>query len=169
MTSTSEWLPEPTIRRRLWELAKFKRTDVKLGLSVRQLIDNLVTAHIKNWYGDKIQVDSEGNRLVEGTPVLRRICRLKPDIWLAGNSVEAPAEEARRRRGPQPGTVDRYGDADHALFPEMERLIALPQYGSAYAAALHLASEGKVEGAGTEASRARRLLAAYKKKLAETR
>ena len=109
MTSTSEWLPEPTIRRRLWELAKFKRTDVKLGLSVRQLIDNLVTAHIKNWYGDKIQVDSEGNRLVEWTPVLRRICRLKPDIWLAGNSVEAPAEEARRRRGPQPGTV-------HVLF-----------------------------------------------------
>jgi hypothetical protein len=75
-----------------------------------------------------------------------------------------PGKQGNRRRGPARGTVDRYGESDRALFPDMKRLIQ--QHGSANAAARHLAFEEKISGKGTEENRARRLARRY---LAETR
>jgi hypothetical protein len=115
LTSTPEWLPETTIRRRLWSLAKFKRSDFKIGLSVRQLIDYLVTAHIKNWYGDKIQVDSKGVQIFEWTSALEFVSRLQPNIW-PGEPVKAPAPDdttrtqhagSKRKRGTKPLVRER--------------------------------------------------------------
>jgi hypothetical protein len=65
-------------------------------------------------------------------------------------------EGKRGRRGPAPGTVDRYREADQALYPELERIIR-GHHKSAYAAALELAEANKVKGAGTTNSRAKRL------------
>jgi hypothetical protein len=62
----------------------------------------------------------------------------------------------RTRRGPQRGTVDRFGEADRVLFPEMNRLVD-EDHKSVHAAALELASAGKIKGVGTEKSRAQRL------------
>ena len=62
----------------------------------------------------------------------------------------------RSRKGPAPGTVDRYGDSDRTLFPEIE-CIMRDGHKSVHAAALELASAGKVQGSGTPESRAKRL------------
>jgi hypothetical protein len=77
-------------------------------------------------------------------------------------SGSAPPPQ-RRRKGPKPGTVDRYGEADRALYHEMKRLI--PEYGSVEGAALELARDKKVAGLGTSTpeSRARRLARRYRK------
>ena len=73
---------------------------------------------------------------------------------------EASDEDRRRRRGPEPGTLKRYRESDRELFPEIERIMRVDKV-SATAAAKNLADEGRVEGTGTLASRARRLVAAY--------
>jgi hypothetical protein len=76
-------------------------------------------------------------------------------------SPQTPSQQANRRRGPKPGTVARYDEADRALFGEVSALI--PQVGSAHAAALQLARDGKLKGNGTEESRAKRLERKYLK------
>jgi hypothetical protein len=67
----------------------------------------------------------------------------------------------RRRKGPEPGTVDRYSELDRKLYPELEQLAK--KCGSVTAAARQLAEQGKVAGTGTstEESRARRLAKRY--------
>jgi hypothetical protein len=163
VASIPEWSPETTIRRRLWSLAKFNRANIKTAVSVRQLIDNLVTAHVKNWYDDKPPLNSDGVRIVDWAPLLKNVCRLHPKIWSA-EPIEAPASEIQRRRGPMKGEVNRYEEADRALFPEMKRLMVNPQYGSVRAAALHLAAEGKIAGPSTvtETAKADRLARRYR-------
>jgi hypothetical protein len=64
------------------------------------------------------------------------------------------------RKGPVPGTIDRYGAADRALFPEMKRLIG--QGMSPTGAARELAEAGKVRGNSTD-SETRRLAKRYRK------
>jgi hypothetical protein len=63
--------------------------------------------------------------------------------------------------------VDRYGEPDRALFPEVERIMQEDRV-TAYAAARKLASgdvEGKrVAGPGTLESRAKRLASSYLKR-----
>jgi hypothetical protein len=66
------------------------------------------------------------------------------------------------RRGPKPGTLNRYVDSDRALFPEMQRLMRDHQL-SATAAARRLAEDGKVAGVGGSESRARRLVDRFNK------
>jgi hypothetical protein len=68
----------------------------------------------------------------------------------------APAVNPKKRRGPKPGTLDRYGDDDRKLFSEIERVMSQGKI-SVTAAARKLASEGRVAGTGTVESRARRL------------
>jgi hypothetical protein len=77
-------------------------------------------------------------------------------------SIEGtPIDDAQRgRRGPKPGTVDRYGEADRALFPELAEIIRANNL-SPTAAAVRLAECGKVLGAGTPLSRAKRLVKRY--------
>ncbi len=68
---------------------------------------------------------------------------------------------ASRRRGPEPGTVDRYGAKDRALFPELKALLADGL--SVTAAALRLAEEGKIAGVGASGSKAKRLADRYRR------
>ena len=67
----------------------------------------------------------------------------------------------RRRKGPAPGTVNRYEMSDRELYPELERLAK--KCGSVTAAARQLADEEKIAGTGTSTkeSRARRLASRY--------
>jgi len=72
---------------------------------------------------------------------------------------------AKARRGPAKGSIDRYGEADRALFPELEQ-IRKEHHLSLTEAALRLA-EGKIEGKtvlgyGVPLSRAKRLVKQYK-------
>jgi len=83
-----EWLPETTIRRRLWSRAKFNRTDLKLGLSVRALIPNLIAAHVKNWYDGKPPMNSECVPTIEWSELLRFVCASRPDIWPSGGTTK---------------------------------------------------------------------------------
>jgi hypothetical protein len=75
--------------------------------------------------------------------------------------VRDVAEAPRRSKGPRPGTVDRYGQSDRALYEDMKRLMD-KEHISATAAARHLAEKGKIKGGGTPESRARRLQRRYR-------
>jgi hypothetical protein len=68
---------------------------------------------------------------------------------------------SKSRRGPKPGTLDRFGQGDRALFPEVERLVG--QGLSITAATVKLAAEGKVAGSGIPESRAKRLADRYRR------
>jgi hypothetical protein len=72
----------------------------------------------------------------------------------------SPVPPPRKRKGPAPGTVDRYGTSDRALYPRLERLMRRQKM-SVTAAARQLADDGKVAGVGTPESRARRLARSY--------
>jgi hypothetical protein len=96
-----EWLPESTIRRRLRALAKFDQTDIKTGLLVYELIPKLIAAHVANWYDSKPPTNSEGIPVIEWLELLRVVRRMRPDIWPGYPD-------------PEPGTIDRYGEADRA-------------------------------------------------------
>ena len=72
-----------------------------------------------------------------------------------------PSVQPPRRRGPTPGTVDRYGQSDRALYDDMRRLMSEEQI-SATAAARQLAEKGKIKGGGTPESLARRLAGRYR-------
>jgi hypothetical protein len=75
-----------------------------------------------------------------------------------------PAEMSprpKRRRGPTPGALDRYGESDRALYSELER-ISHEEKTSITDAAQRLADSGKVSGTGTPKSRAKRLAERYR-------
>jgi hypothetical protein len=80
-----------------------------------------------------------------------------PGPW----TVVLPPGKPRRRKGPQPGTVDRYGKSDRALYGDMRRLMGDGRM-SATGAARHLAEKGKIEGGGAPESLARRLARRYR-------
>jgi hypothetical protein len=77
------------------------------------------------------------------------------------------SKRVKGRRGPEPGTLRRYEKADRALFPELKKRMA--EGSSCHRAALSLADEGSLVGAGTPASRAKRLAALFQRERAETR
>jgi hypothetical protein len=69
----------------------------------------------------------------------------------------------KRRRGPLPGTLDRYGQADRALFSELERIMGEDKV-SVSEAARRLAEKDKVvAGIGSPSSRAKRLAERYRR------
>ena len=65
------------------------------------------------------------------------------------------------RRGPAPGTVDRYGESDRGLLSEVKRIMRGGK--TVHAATLELAEAGKIEGTGTSGSRAKRLAERFRK------
>jgi hypothetical protein len=73
-----------------------------------------------------------------------------------------------KRRGPVPGSLDRYGEADRALFSEIDRMVS-EQQKSPTAAALILAEQGLVLGDGNELSKAKRLAKLYLQERRKTR
>jgi hypothetical protein len=64
-------------------------------------------------------------------------------------------------RGPKQGTTG-YQKADRSLFIDISKSIADGKR-SAYGAALILADEGKIRGAGTQESKAKRVSALYRR------
>ena len=94
----------------------------------------------------------------EPTQVVSAASRPKTKILdQQGSSQNIPTPQRRGRRGPAPGAVDRYRDADRALFSEIRRIMRR-EGKSLYAAALKLAEMDKVKGAGTTISRAKRIV-----------
>jgi hypothetical protein len=85
----------------------------------------------------------------------------RKQTWHGLSSDWTVVEWRHRRKGPVPGTVDRYGASDRKLYPELEQLAE--KCGSVTAAARELAEQGKVAGTGTSTkeSRARRLAGRY--------
>jgi hypothetical protein len=73
----------------------------------------------------------------------------------------AELQPPRRRKGPAPGTVNRYEVSDRKLYPELEQRAAPEKCGSITAAAIQMAQERKVAGTGTPNSMARRLARRY--------
>ena len=93
----------------------------------------------------------------------------QPSVTQVRNTVTQPvvvhtvSDPTRKRRyGPEPGTLNRYNDADRSLFPELERIMTEKQK-SRSAAAFELSEAGQVKGSGTPKSRATRLAALYKR------
>jgi hypothetical protein len=74
-------------------------------------------------------------------------------------SETAAAKKPRKRPGPLPGTIDRFGAADRALFPEMTELIENKNITPGEAARL-LAD--KISGRGDVESRIRRVAERYR-------
>jgi hypothetical protein len=100
--------------------------------------------------------------------------RFEPSIATSGGS-SATSEHVtsshgmrtkRGRRGPAPGTLDRFGEADRALYRELKRIVRAGK--SVNAAATELAEAGKVKGSGTDASRAKRLATRFIKERGST-
>jgi hypothetical protein len=88
-----------------------------------------------------------------------------PDVRLVTPAVSTARKP---RRGPVPGSVDRFGDSDRALFPELDHILRERRM-SVHAAALELASKGRIDGVGSETSRAKRLAGLYRKARTATR
>jgi hypothetical protein len=70
------------------------------------------------------------------------------------------AAPRRGRRGPRPGTIDRFAEADRALFPDMTTLMKQKNISPTEAAR---SLSKKIEGRGGENSRIRRLAERYRK------
>jgi hypothetical protein len=68
---------------------------------------------------------------------------------------------SRKRKGPAPGTVDRYGKHDRTLYPELNRLMNENNM-SLSAAAQQLADNKRIKGTGTPQSLASRLARRYR-------
>jgi hypothetical protein len=62
-------------------LVKADHFDSKVGPPLYQLIDNLVTAHVKNYYDGKPQLNPDGVQVMEWSPLLKFVSRLRPDLW----------------------------------------------------------------------------------------
>jgi hypothetical protein len=93
----------------------------------------------------KVDIDSGAlHNLDLGTVELVEISEIDLDTWLA----RPP------RRGPAPGKIARYTDADRALFNYI-RLLAREKSLSIEEAARDLARNGRIAGRGTPESRAR--------------
>jgi hypothetical protein len=96
------------------------------------------------------------------------VLRLWPESEKEGpavNAAMAAPPSTKGRRGPVPGTVDRFGEADRSLYCELEALTKGPPKMTVNAAALKLAREGNIKGVGnsTPESRATRLAKRYQK------
>ena len=77
-------------------------------------------------------------------------------------SEPVAARKRARRRGPKPGTIDRYGKDDRALFKQMSALIKNENF-TPREAARRLCD--KIKGRGTSDSRIRRLTKRYQREV----
>jgi hypothetical protein len=79
---------------------------------------------------------------------------------LSKNEGHTAPKRSPRPHGPAPGSVDRYGKADRALYPKIERIIS-KEHKSVHAACQSLAS--KIKGTGTPESKAQRVAKRFRK------
>jgi hypothetical protein len=93
----------------------------------------------------------------------RELERLYPTI-LYPTAVAPPlatASPPRAVKGPVPGEIDRFADADRALFPEIKRLMLSQRL--TCTEAVRQIPEGKLAGRGTSDSRIRRVSARFRR------
>jgi hypothetical protein len=113
MPSPPEWINLPTAKFRLLELAVYDRTDNAAACFVADLADELLAAHIMDWYGGALPADTQGIAVVEWSKLLKDVQAFQPTFWppepteakpaAKTNSAEpAPAAAAARPRGTQP-------------------------------------------------------------------
>src|SRR5262249_46201796 len=109
----------------------------------------------ERWSGNNVISDydpiAEFERELEGRP--RTPQRLLP-------TTAAPPPRAAK--GPVRGEIDRFGDADRALFPEIERLMKSQHLTSTEA--VQQIPEDKLAGRGTLDSRIRRVSDRFRRK-----
>jgi hypothetical protein len=117
-----------------------------------------------------------GETLACGAHTYKDVCCLRADVESAAGASfaapastiaisESPAPEAalvpeKKRPGPAPGAIDRFGKDDRALYPEIGRLMR-EQNITEGEAARRLAP--RIKGRGNEDSRIRRLAGRYRK------
>ena len=88
--------------------------------------------------------------------------KIRPAVPSSKERNPSAVTHIPKRRGPERGAVRRYEAGDRALFPEIDMLMKTELISSS-AAAIRLASEkGKVGGAGSPESRAKRLGGLYR-------
>jgi hypothetical protein len=136
------------------------------GIPRYQLIPKIITGQIRLLpnslfapdYED-IEIDWNG-LLVNGRMLVPSWIHVASGKDRRATPNKSPSSKGRvQRRGPSPGTIDRYND--EALFAQIDQMINGGRM-SVNAAALKLANDGKVEGIGVPDSRARRLAKRYR-------
>ena len=88
------------------------------------------------------------------TPAAQTAAEQQPEDKIGAGRVPA-APPSRAAKGPVRGEIDRFGDADRALFPEIERLMKSQRLTSTEA--VRQIPEDKLTGRGTLDSRIRRV------------
>jgi len=88
------------------------------------------------------------------TPAAQTAAEQQPEDKIGAGRVPA-APPSRAAKGPVRGEIDRFGDADRALFPEIERLMKSQRLTSTEA--VRQIPEDKLAGRGTLDSRIRRV------------
>jgi hypothetical protein len=122
------------------------------------------------WYNATVARDGSvgfADLSVAGRRLRREIEIQRSDLlkhWpdQAADKIAESAPAKRRKRGPVPGMIDRYGAADRALYGDLERIVQHDKL-SVAAAAARLADEGKIAGIGNARSRATRLAERYRR------
>jgi hypothetical protein len=145
----------PRSRRITWERSRILgiRQNLDMFLGVPALSPKPPTTQpAKPTVADPAQAAPEATASVESPA---------PEADLSGRPEAEILPPGRRRPGPRPGAIDRFGEADRALFPEMTALMTT-EHLSRLQAARQLANAGKVSGIGTPESRARRLADRYR-------
>lgn len=122
-------------------------------------LNRLAWADVEFSADDVMAKWSEAERLPEADPA--QAIPDSPSGAITGSEKVLP-----RRRGPKPGTLDRYRDSDRALYPELERLMH-DEHLSRTAAAMALAAADRVAGVGSAESRAKRLARRYEQDRSE--
>jgi hypothetical protein len=154
--------PEPVLGPGILGIARsiiIDTADLERWLSARGLEQRDAPASVKPSNGRRSDhaVDPQATEAVNSQDPAA-----KDDFDLRSSVTPSRLENRQKpRRGPEPGTVDRFGDSDRALFSELEALMAGEM--SRSAAALQLADQGKVAGTGTPESRAKRLADRYRR------
>jgi hypothetical protein len=119
--------------------------------SAGQLLGSSAIANRAGTPGDKT---SKAQEATQARPM---------DTTPTTTAVGAVPESEKRRPGPRPGEVDRFGARDRALYPELKRLVGDDRL-SLTAAARRLADEGKIAGhTGVANSLATRLQRRFQK------
>jgi hypothetical protein len=139
----SEWIAEllgwtlQDYRREAEPFCTYVARDVRFGLAVKR-------ADFEQWRARRPQKEQEHTPAFEPSATTE--------------------EKRKRRRGPEPGTLRRYEEADSKLIPELKQIM-VAQHKSSSAAALVLAEANKIAGTGSPGSRAKRLAAHYRKRI----
>jgi hypothetical protein len=146
----------------VWNVVESGKAEIR-GVPRFQLVPKIITGQIQLRPGSLFTPDYE-NVEIDWNGLLVNGHMLVPSKFHITQRRASPnktpaSKRKRQRRGPVPGTIDRYNDKE--LFPVIERMTANGRM-SVRAATLELASDNRVEGFGAPQSKARRLAKRYR-------